>query len=290
MRSIKIAFWGNARGPCGVTSNLACISVVGSLKYSYKSILIENHVQKNQLEHFLVKQQSSQVFESSNYVFRSTGMLKFMNEMHGIVSRSTRESSNELLVKEEHNYRVKEASIEILDQYLYYIPTYNVIHKENFDYFFSYYLSSILSTLDDFADIIYIDTKRQSSLSTKAILAEVDLIVVNLEQNEFQFQSFFENYSSILSKSFFLMSGYHTESIINLNYISKSYHIQKSKLAIIPYNLEYKIAVQQGNIIEFLLQNFDCKKNDPNYYFIHEVKEAVRKMSKQVKFIIENRG
>jgi uncharacterized protein YutD len=170
---------------------------------------------------------------------------------------------------------IKEASIEILNNSLYYIPPSFAANSYTFDYDLYGYINPILDVLESFADITYIDTTNENNLSSKIILDAVDLVVVNLVQNATDINNFFENYSSILSKCVFLISSYHKENELSLNKISKSNSINKESIAAIPYNVEYQDAVSNGTIVEFLSRNYSCKKTNPNYDFVREVKRAV---------------
>jgi hypothetical protein len=280
---MKIAFWSSAKGNTGVTSNLACVSVVSAMEYSYKSILIENHFQKNKLENVLMYNRANyHLRENDNYQMKPVGMdyimyklssvkytdvfvnnstnnkdyiqrLDIPNDLQGkeITKKDDRTFLNQLQVQTETKKVINEASLEILDKSLYYIPNNNQTNKEAFDYNLYDNINHILKALETFADITYIDTSNQNSLSSKIILEEVDLIVVNLVQNTAMIEHFFNNYSSILSKCVFLISSYHKKSNLDINKISKSHLIDKSNIAAIPYNVEYQEAVLQGTVVEF---------------------------------------
>lgn len=263
---MKIAFWSNAGENSGVTSNLACISVASAMEYSYKSILIENHNQKNKLENVLMYNLANyHLREEDSFNFKHVGMNYIINQLSNC-NEDQYEKTPKL---------IKEASIEILNNSLYYIPPSYATNNYTFDYDLYGHIYPILDVLETFADITYIDTTNENNLSSKIILDAVDLVVVNLVQNATDISNFFENYSSILSKCVFLISSYHKESELNLKKISKSNLINKESIATIPYNVEYQDAVSNGTIVEFLSRNYSCKKTNPNYDFVHEVKRAV---------------
>jgi len=314
---LKIAFWSNSRGNSGVTSNLACISVASAMEYSHKSILIENHYQKNKLENVLMYNRANyHSREEANNQFKHIGMDYFINQlstgryevpMGNSTSNVMKDTSN--VVKDTSNVMkdtsnvmkdtsnvmkdtsnvmkdtsnvmkdtsqvIKNSSLEILSNSLYFIPPSYVTNRETFEYNLYGNINRILEALDAFADIIYIDTSNKNNLSSKIILAEVDLVVVNLNQNSSMIKSFFDDYSSILSKCVFLISSYHKESSLNINKISKNHLINRANIATIPYNVEYQEAVSQGTVVEFLSRNYACKRTNPNYNFVHEVKNAV---------------
>jgi hypothetical protein len=283
---MKIAFWSNAKGKCGVTSNLACISIASSIKYAYRTVLIENHDQNNTLENVLMYNRGNyHARESDNLMFQKVGMNHVLNQIAAESYNTENRSNHTLMLKEKEQWMIKEASLEILDNSLYYIPTNNTINRETFDYNLYGNINNILKALESFADITFIDTSNHNSLSSKIILDEVDLVVVNLIQNSYHITNFFENYSSILSKCVFLISSYRNNSKLNINKISKTHLINKSNIATIPFNVEYQEAVSQGTVIEFLSRNYRCKKDDPNYPFVHEVKKAVNMIFRQVEIL-----
>ena len=270
---MKIAFWSSARGSSGVTSNLACISIASAMEYSYKSILIENHYQKNKLGNILMYRRANYIEREENYQFKHTGIDYIMNQF-AKEKDDYKIPDNSHVPDQDFAQLIKEASLEILDNFLYYIPVSCQINQETFDYNLYGNIKEILKAAEGFADITYIDTSSQNNLSSKIILEEADLVVVNLVQNSFMIQYFFDNYSSILNKSVFLISNYNKNSDLNLEKISKTHSINKPYIAAIPYNIEYQEAVSQGTVVEFLSRNYTCKRKSPNYIFIREVKKA----------------
>ncbi len=276
---MKIAFWTSARGRSGVTSNLACISIASAMKYSHKSILIENHYQKNKLGNILMYQRANYLDREENYQFRHIGIDYIMN--HFSTAKYNSKVSDHLHKMNRDSVQViKEASLEILDNSLYYIPVSYQINQETFDYNLYGNIKDILDAMEGFADVTYIDTSNQNNLSSKIILEEVDLVVVNLIQNSSMIQYFFDNYSSILNKCVFLISNYNKNSRLNLDQISKAHSIGKPNIAAIPYNIEYQEAVSRGTVVEFLSRNYTCKRKSPNYDFIREVKKAAAMIMK----------
>src|SRR5690554_2558888 len=72
---MKISFWGPSQRNSAVTSNLACISVMISMMFSCKSIIMENHLQKNKTNHFIQPRINNNVIsENYQYYNRYTGM------------------------------------------------------------------------------------------------------------------------------------------------------------------------------------------------------------------------
>lgn len=264
---MKIAFWSNTRGKNGVTSNLTCVSIMGAIDGTRKTLLLENHYNINNLENALIKQDRTMVKEES-YFYNQIGLDSLIKRVH---SRMVNESS------------VQEASISLMNGTMHYIPQSHISNKEFFEYEFNQVIHPLFRVLEDFGDVVYVDTAGCDHLSSKVILNEADLVVVNLSQNPLILSNYFKNYSSLHEKAVYLIGNYNPDSRFNLKNIIRMYHIDKNKIAVIPYNIEYKDAVAEGNAIRFLMRNFDCGKEEPNYYFIREVKKAVNMINNQMK-------
>lgn len=269
---MKIAFWGNGDYSSGVTSNLACISIASTFEYSYKAILIENHQQKNKLENVLMYNLRYRIRELQ-YQSRHSGMNHILNYYY--MDKMTSES------KECSTNVIKEASLEVLYDKLYYLPTDYVSNHYMYEHNLYVTIKELLKELDEFADITYIDTSSHK-LSSKIILDEANLVVVNLIQNQNMIKDFFENYSSIIHKCVFLISNYHSGSIINISQISKIHRINPTHIVAIPYNVEYQQALNQGTVVEFLARNYRCEKQNINYPFVKQVKLAVKMINKNM--------
>jgi hypothetical protein len=293
--NMKIAFWSSAKGSNGVTSNLACVSIAMAFENSVKTILLENHYQKNTLADMLIHRQAKRKNRNAVNVSRYKGLEHVINQLsrnrynrHFNYTDMTAEEKpdDELwvlkdskgrktyLTSKEDEKLIKEASFEILINSLYYIPIGNQINEFIFDYILNENIMKILWASEIFAGYTFIDTSNINHMSSKIILDEADLVVVNLIQEEDLIDQFFRNYSSLLSKSIVLLSEFNNNSLKSDTLLGK-YPVQTSKIIAIPYNMEYNQAIQQGTIVEFMTRNYGCKKDNPNYEFIRAVKRAV---------------
>ena len=85
---MKVSFWSPSFNDCAVTSNLACISIMLSNMYPFKSLIIENHLQSNKIKDlFSFKSNYNYVFENRNYYERYIGMNSILYDlslMHNI--------------------------------------------------------------------------------------------------------------------------------------------------------------------------------------------------------------
>ncbi len=228
--------------------------------------------------HHIMNNLSYTILHSSNTDYNNCA-----TEIQSLIVPDSKCNNNQNLIN-----LIKEATLEIVDNYLYYLPTNAIIPQNIYDFAMYHYVKSILGGAQELADIVYVDTSKDNYLSTKIILDEVDLVVVNLNQNINEFKFFFHNYSSLIKKCVFLISNYNLQSNLSINKISYLFSIPKNRLAAIPYNEDYQNALSRGTLIEFLYSNIDCSYYDPLYPFIEGVRKAVTMILKEV--INKNKG
>jgi len=273
---LKIAFWSNAHEKCGVTANLAAISVASVIRYPYTIITLENRLCHNNLGRaYLGTSCVNTIHEVGSNYYDGGGM-------EGLLRRIYRGDFHTNIIP---SYRR-----EIIPGHLSYIPQSRIIHSEIFDYEFNHEINTLLQLLEEYSDISFIDTACRSNLSSKTILEEADLIVVNLCQNSTLLEDFFLNYSSLISKAVFLIGNYSNHFVINSRRISNTYDIPIENITVIPFSDMYRNAFLNGSIVEFISSNYVCDKNNPNYLFIQSVKKAVYMIINRAEQMINIKG
>lgn len=261
---LKIAFWSNVHGKSGVTSNLACISVMSVLMKKRRHILFENHFNLNNLERMLNESLMKEVIKEYDLYYR-IGMEQLIRQLHSGYQLET---------------AIKSSSLTFMDDCIYYLPQNYFMNQEIFDYELNTVLPAMFQLMDKTGYDIYIDTEVNKNLTSKVILEEADMVVVNLTQNPYILEDFFSNYGTITKKAVYLIGNYNSESKYNSKYIQKKYQIEKNKIAVIPYNVHFQDAMTDGRLIGFLNQIFKCNRKSENYYFMNEVKKAVTMIEK----------
>ncbi len=291
--NMKIAFWSSARGSIGVTSNLACVSIAMAFESSCKTMLLENHYQKNPLENMLIHRQDQKLVKNTIGTNRYRGLEHIINQMweeqekrryyYSEVQNGKMQEEmwtlhdlhpkEKKLIYKKSEKLMKEASVEILINSLYYLPTGNHFNQSIFDYTLNDNIMKILWASENFAPYTFIDTSNENNLSSKIILEEVDIVVVTLMPQQDVIEQFFHNYSSLLSKCIILLnlSKNNNSQISN---ISSKYSFQLSRIIPIPYNMEYSQAILQGRVVEFMMRNYRCKSEHPNYPFINSIRHV----------------
>ena len=257
---MKIAFWSNDNERCAVTANLAAISVMSVIRYPYTIITMENRRNTYNLSNAFFGRTKIKLFHEAGTNYYDGGGLE------GLIRKIYRGTDE---------YDTLESYLtDIISQHLYYIPQSRLIHSELFDYEFSQCIHRLLHIIEEFADICYIDTASHHNLSTKTILEESDLIVVNLCQNQSILDDFFLNYSALSSKAIFLISNYAFHKKLNSKQIAIQYDILPEYIIPVPYNEAYQNSFLNGDVIPFIYKNYYCLKENPNYLFMHSLKKA----------------
>lgn len=263
---MKVAFWSNAR-QCGVTSNLAALSIASVIRFPYKILALENHLCPNNLGcAYLGRGKADMVAEVGTNYYEGGGS-------EGLIRRIYRSTKS--------NYNLEPYLNEIIDNHLYYMPQGQVIHSDLFDYEFNQTIEPFFNLVDNFSDITFIDTASSNSLSTKTIIEEADLIVVNLCQDKRILEDFFDGYSSHISKAIILISKYSSNSLLSIKRISKTYDFPMERILPIPYNEIFESTFTRGRVVEFIRSHYDCGRDNSNHFFIQSLKKAAYMIVKE---------
>lgn len=259
---MKIAFWSNVHGQSGTTSNLMAIAVMSTLLYQYKNLVTQTHFNMNNLEVPLVSTSS----RADKELFMDLGI----------------DALTRCIKSAPLNAEVFEScSISLLDKNLNLLPGTTKDNREIFENDISKTISGILHAASKYHDLVFVDTNSGKNELTMKIIKDSDIVIVCLNQNKSMLEDYFRNYEIQDKKVFYLIGNYDDHSRYNLHNLRKCFSWLKSdNSAIIPYNTEYMDAQSDGQVIQYVLKNLDCDKDDYNYYFINQVKLAVNKLLK----------
>lgn len=264
---MKICFWSHVRGVAGVTTNLACVSALMSIGGLGKTAVLENHYSTNSIgDMILVPEKLGHLREHGEYYSRY-GIEYILKRLY------SGESGEKLL---------RHASIPLLFSSMYYLPQGRIVNKEVFNYEFNLVQKELFESLEKISDYVFIDTEANQNLSSKVILSESDLIVVNLSQDPDQIQEYFNQYVSMQDKAVYLIGNYQSESVWNISRICKEFHIPREKIGIIPFNLELADSMSTGHLLQFLNRNYYKASDHENDYLIRYVKRASQMIRKNV--------
>ena len=265
---MKVAFWSNEYEKSHAFHNFAAISIASVMSNPYTITVLENHLGRDNLgKAFFV--------DNDNIHARSGGTCFYEGGgIEGLLRRIYRGDNAPSILR---GYLK-----EVIPEHLYYIPKSGVINSELFDYEMHNNLNELLGIITNSTDICYINSSQQNHLSSKVILQEADIIVINLFQNPEYLEDFFKNYYSLIPKSIFIVGNYSPKSIMSCKRISKLYDIPIENISPIPYNEYFHIACNFGGAKEFFNSNYFCTRESAHYLFIHGVRKAVYMILKRV--------
>ncbi len=259
---MKIAFWSNGGDNMCVTSNMACITSIISLKNAgmKREILLENHFNRERgLEKVLIQQDKIDFL-------RETGGYYVKYGLEYILKR--------IFIGETHEEIIKSSTINLLLSNMFLLPSGMVFNKEVFNYDFSLVHDELFEMLEKAGDYVFIDTESNQNLSTKQILYDADIVVVNLSQNSKNIYDFFENYTSLREKAVYIVGKYQPEKRWNRKKICYEFNIPRNKIGVIPYNSEFSEALEYGKLQYFLNYNFTGPVRMENEYFMRQCKKS----------------
>lgn len=266
---MKVAFWSNGRGRSCVTSNLACISVLSALDCPDKrTIIFENHRNIMNLGSTLFDYYSNNAIRENYQYHVESGLGRVLRML---------EQGKEMT--EEHLYCLTQ---DYLGKRLFYLPTEDG-SAENLEYYLERDAVRAMTCMEQHSDMVFVDTASAPLASSRKILQQTDLVVVNLSQNQQFLDHFFRNYSSIQERAFYLIGNYDADSQLTRGEIMKRYHIQGSRIGVIPHNANFSDAISNGRLIPFMLKNYHCSTENVNYKFMVAAQEAAELFRYQIR-------
>lgn len=271
---MKVAFWSNARGKSCVTSNLACISVLSTLRSpEERTIVFENHQNVINLGSTFSNQNSENVVKEPGGYTVDIGLGRILTMI---------ERGEDFLTGNLYAFMK-----DFLGKRLFYIPMEDDRNPDYMEYQLDRMCVRTLNYLENYGDTVFVDTSSAPLSSSRKILQQADMVVVNLSQNRQILSHFFRNYSSIKEKAFYLIGNYDEHSELTKGAIIRRYGIPGSKVATIPHNVRFSDAVSDGRLIPFLLKNYECGRQDDNYAFMAAAREAVELFRNQLQIFKE---
>lgn len=258
---MKVAFWENIREDCRRMDNMAAISIMLSISYHKKIFLLDNGQDSESFERvFQGIRRFYYVKEDSNYIVHQHGMDQILNNLHSTATLGP---------------LLRKSAVEVIQDYLYYVPQSKVINHLAYEYQLYQDLTTILGCYERMSDLIVVRTRNGNNLSTRQVLYEADLVMVELSQDYDMLDEFFDNYSSIRQKAIFVFSQYKTNSISIYSIMSK-YHIKKEQIIVLTEHIPLNSACVSGNLVSYLKIYHNCEKESEHYRCIRELKRAAR--------------
>lgn len=263
---MKAVYWAPVHGQPGTTSNVLVTSLVTGLHFRRKGIITQSHFNYNNLEAPFIDA------NPDNKHFR-----KYFSEVG--IDALIRNFKCEKLSKEWLEY----CCTDIPNSNMMLLPGTTQTIREAFDYEMDRALVQLFNAIDEYTGIVFVDSCSGSNALSMKLIENADIVIVNLSQNINFIDMFFNKYkTNFPEKIFYLFGNYDHKSKYNLANIRKKYgkYINSNNSGIIPYNTGFRDSQIDGKVVDFIRQNLNCKKKDPNYYFMQK---AIRSTGKLLK-------
>lgn len=278
---MHIVFWSNVHGQSGVTSNLAAISLYIALNYRFKVLLMHNEFNNSSLDEVFISQYDLNNKDENIFDVGIDALARYSK--YNKLDKESIENYTLSLIKDKLDLLV---GTSMNNKKVF----YNVLNEVNENIFYN---------SSKYYDFVFSDATAGSNYSVN-ILESADLIVVNLNQNIRIIKRFFESeiYSRYSTKCIYILGMYNEDSRFNERNLTRKFlfgeknNISKAlgksnKLSIIPYNISFSDALNEGKIIDFFLRNMEIEKKDSNYYFFIQVRKSVEMILNQLGIDIE---
>lgn len=253
---MNIAFWSNVAGRSATSGNMLAVGIMSSVLYSLNTVMVQTDMRSKPIEEvFEGRKNDYMVHEDYSFYNR-----KGMNE---IIDRSKLNLLNRETV-ETNMVNIKQTS-------LYYIPTARGdMESDSVDSVNAY--QKLMELLNGISDLNLWDLSNGSCLSSSTIIDKCDVAVINLSPDPVNIM--LPDDESILRKAVFLIGKYDGYSRKSVKQICREYGISKNEVGVIPYNIRYHDAIDDGRAVPFIMKNIFSKKQDANFDFINSLFKA----------------
>lgn len=254
---MNIVFWSECQGRCATSGNTLAVSVMASLLYSIKSVVMQFDYFSRPIDDvFEGKRQTNLIMEEYAYYNRK-----------GIDTLLDKSQLKDICLDD---MRANVLPIKNVD--MCYIPAskrtkLGLTNKEIMSG-----ARKIMELLNELADYNFIDCINGDRTVSKSILTQADVIVVNLCQGMNIDKLTLTD--EMRKKAVYLVGRYDDGSKEDVRNICNKYNISRDKIAVIPYNIEFHDALHEGKLVQFIDKHMLARRTDQNFEFINGVFRA----------------
>lgn len=254
---MNIVFWSECQGRCATSGNMLAVSVMSSLVYSVKGIVMQfDNCSKAIDDVFEGKKPANLLMEEYAYYSKK-----------GIDELLDKSQLKEISVED-----IRNNAIPVRNTGISYIPVSKRIKSGLSDKEIISSTKKIMELLNENGGYNFIDCINGEKSVTKNIVSHADVVVVNLCQGMNADRLTLSD--QIMKKAVFLVGKYDAASNENLTAICKKYNIERERIVAIPYNIEFHDAMQEGRLVPFLTKQIMARRSDSNFTFINGVFRA----------------
>ncbi len=254
---MNIVFWSNAAGRSATSGNMLAVSTMASVLYSLKTVLVQTDMMSKPLDEVFEGRKSDSMINEEFYFYNRKGMDELIER--GRLNLLSREMIETNMVNVKHTN-------------IYYIPSAKEDYRQNSSETIKTY-EMLMKQLKAMGKLNFWDIANGESPASKSIIANSDVVVVNLSQDS-QCLKYMEEFENIIKKAVFLVGRYDSGSRRGIGSLCKEYGISKDNIAVIPYNIHFHDAINDGKIVPFIMKNIFSKKYEANFEFINNLFRA----------------
>ncbi|WP_256124296.1 hypothetical protein [Paenibacillus chitinolyticus] len=268
----QIAFWSNAHGQPGNTSNAAVIAALTGLEYDIRTLVTQTQFERSTLETLFTKSNELQL-----------GGLRDISDI-GLDALARLARANKLMPES-----VKNKSITLernrLDLLVGTMKPYEGLYES-----LSEHVKPIFDIANNYYQSVIVDLHSGSKNPlTTALLNESDLVVVSLCQNRTLLDRFFSKEdwpAALYNKPVVLLIGqydpYSKYTASNIQRLYKRSWDFKQPIYTIPYCSDFKDAMNDKDLMGWLRKNKNLSKKHPNHFFFQELRKAAKAILEEI--------
>lgn len=230
---------------------MLAISTMASVLYSLKTLLVQFDKRSKPL---------SLAFEGGKNINALNEEFSFYNK------KGLDEVWDKAKIKKIEKDVIADNTVNVKHTNLYYMPSSKKTEEE----FDENFLQMLLEGIREFESINFIDCCNGKNKMIDTLSKNTDIIVVNLFQGMDCIDELMENWD-IREKALFVVGRYDCHSRDNLYNIRRKYNISKDSIGVIPYNIHFHDALNDGRLVQFITKGIFSKKTDVDYDFIMEL-------------------
>ncbi len=251
---MNIAFWSNVSGCSATSSNMLAVGTMASVLYCLKTVMVQTDSMSKPIEEVFEGKKSNASVNEEYQIYNRKGLNEIIARARGsFLDRGT---------VEKNMLKVKNTNIR-------YIPSAKgITANDSMDSMRAYQM--LMRQLNNVSSLNFWDLSNGECLSSKVVMEACDVLVVNLCQKEGMY-ALPDKDERFIDKSVFIIGKYDGRSQRDFSHICYEYNIPQKKTGVIPYNLHYHRALQEGKIVPFIMKNIFSKDCDENFDFVNNL-------------------
>lgn len=254
---MNIAFWSASSGRGATSGNMLAVSVMASLVYSVEGILLQFDYCSRSIDDVFSNRKNTNLLMEEYAYYNQKGIDTLLDRIQ---------------IRDIDINDINENTVPVRNTLMKYIPASRRIKSGLNDREMINSTKLILKLLNQTGDVNFIDCINGEKTVSKALLKSADVVVVNICQG-MDIDRVIRD-KELMKKAVFLVGRYDAKSNENLSVIRKKYGINRENIAVIPYNIGFHDAIQEGKVVPYITKYLSVKRNDDNFNFINDVFRA----------------